>query len=112
MTDAVELATFHLLAGEVADALAVLTARLDAAPNDADARRLRAQTFTAQNTPDSLRAALKDTDALPELTPDDYMRLAVISERLHDLPRAAGTLQSAVRAYPDHARLRQRWMEA
>jgi tetratricopeptide (TPR) repeat protein len=112
MTDPIELATFHLMAGEVDDALDVLTGRLDAAPDDDDARRLRAQTYTAQNTPDSLRAALKDTDLLAEWTPDDYLRLAVLNERLDDLPRAAGTLESAVRAYPDEMRLRQRWMEA
>ncbi len=112
MTDPIELATFHQLAGEIDDALAALTARLDAAPDDDDARRLRAQTYTAQNTPDSLRAALRDTDLLAEWTPEDYLRLAVLNERLDDLPRAAGTLESAVRAYPDEIRLRQRWMEA
>jgi tetratricopeptide (TPR) repeat protein len=112
MNDAVELATMHLLAGELDDALAALTARLDEKPDDAEARRLRAQIYTAQNTPDSLQAALKDTDALPELNADDYLRLALLFERLGEPARAAGTLASAVRVLPDDVRLRQRWMEA
>lgn len=112
MTDTLELAAFHLMAGEVDEALDVLSARLDVTPDDDEARRLRAQTYTAQNTADSLRAALKDTDLLREWTPEDYLRLAVLNERLDDLPRAAGTMESAVRAYPDEIRLRQRWMEA
>ncbi|MBK8136425.1 MAG: hypothetical protein IPK52_11390 [Chloroflexi bacterium] len=111
MPDAVELATFHLLAGEVEDALAALTVRLGAAPDDSAARRLRAETYTAQNTSESLRAALKDSMAIKAPTPDDDLRVAVIYERLGDLPRAAAALETAVRIYPDNLRLRQRWME-
>lgn len=111
MPDAVELAAFHLLAGEIDDALAALNTRLEAVPDDVAARRLRAETYTAQNTPDSLHAALRDGLAIKDPTPDDDLRTAVIYERLNDLTRAAASLESAVRVYPDNLRLRQRWMQ-
>lgn len=112
--DPVELATFHLLAGELDDALAVLTERLGSAPDDYAARRLRAEIYSTQNTPDSLRASLDDLarlaqDAAPQ--PDDALLTALVYERLGDLKRAAASLAQAVAAHPDHLRLRQRWME-
>lgn len=111
MNDAVELATFHLLAGEINDALVALDARLENAPEDDAARRLRAEIYTTRNTPETLADALADLARLDERTPEDGLHIALIFERMGDLPRAIQTLAETSAAAPEHLRVRQRWME-
>lgn len=101
----------HLMGGDTESALSALDDHLTAAPDDADARRLRAETRMALNTPDHLRAALDDFNALPSLTPDDSLFIARAYEQL-DLPDQAVTaLQTALTLDDSHPRLLQRLAE-
>ncbi len=112
MSDAADQAAALLHDGDFNAALDVLDSALAADPDDRDARRLRAETLTARSTPQSLKAALADFDALPDLTADDALLITLAHERLDDPEAALDHLERAVERWPGHARLRLRLMEA
>lgn len=112
MSDAADQAAALLHDGDFDAALDVLDSALAADPDDRDARRLRAETLTARSTPQSLKAALADFDALPDLTADDALLITLAHERLDDPEAALDHLERAVERWPGHARLRLRLMEA
>jgi tetratricopeptide (TPR) repeat protein len=111
MSDLIELVNAHLFDGDTQAALTALDSHLDAQPDDADARRLRAETHMALNTPDHLRAALDDFNALPAPTPDDSLFMVRAYEKLGLPDQAISTLEAALALDSTHPRLLQRLAE-
>ncbi|MCU0513018.1 MAG: tetratricopeptide repeat protein [Anaerolineae bacterium] len=103
-----ELANAFIRTGELTDALAALDARLAEAPDDDEARRLRAAVLLRLPVPDALARAAADLAALPQPTAADYVQLALLAERRHDLPGAIAAMQAACRLEPADERLLER----
>lgn len=100
-----ELANAFIKTGELHDALEALDAHLEAAPHDAEARRLRANVRLRL---DQLAPARTDLEALPEQTADDHLKLSVIHERSHDPDGAIAAMQRARTLAPADERLTER----
>lgn len=103
-----ELAAAFMATGELDDALAALDPHLAAHPDDAEARRMRAEVHARRPGEASLRAALVDYRALPALTSDDALRLSLLDERLGAPDDALSTIAQARAADPVHPRLIER----
>lgn len=89
-----EIADAFIHTGELYDALDALTSHLTDNPHDDAALRLRAQVRLRQGS-DALSAALRDMNALHNLTADDHALLSVIHERLNDYPSAIAAARRA-----------------
>lgn len=111
MSDLLELVNAHLFDGDTQTALATLDAHLSAQPDDAEARRLRAETHMALNTPDHLRAALDDFHTLTPPSPDDSLFMVRAYEQLGLPDQAITTLEAALILDSTHPRLLQRLAE-
>jgi tetratricopeptide (TPR) repeat protein len=97
-----ELANAFVQAGELDDARAALTTHLEAAPEEDDARRLRASVLWRLG---DAQAALDDLAHLARLTPDDYhLKLNAVA-KAHDDAAARDTGEAALAAYPGDERL-------
>ena len=95
----IELAEAFIQTGELADALDALNQHLEATPDDANARRLRASVLL--HLPGRERDALADLDALAVLTADDGLLRAQTLETLGDPTGAFAALEQAWVAYHD-----------
>ncbi len=85
MASALELVEAFISAGEIEDACGVLDQHLQTFPHDADAHRLRAELLL--HLPDrtrNLQDALRDLDALPQVTPADLLLRAQVLSALGD----------------------------
>lgn len=111
MSDLLELVNAHLFDGDTHAALTALDAHLSANPDDSDAQRLRAETHMALSTPDHLRAALDDFNALPTPTADDSLFMVRAYEQLGLPDQAISVLEAALTVDPTHPRLLQRLAE-
>lgn len=100
-----QLAEAFIQAGELTDALDALDLHLGAAPEDHDARRLRANVRRRLGSPADLTAALADLDALPQRTTDDALNRAAILGDLGQDDAARDVLLAALDDAPTHERL-------
>jgi len=112
--DPLQLAEAFIRAGELADALDVLSAHLAAQPDDGSALRLRAAVLLRQGDPASLQAALADLAALPVSTADDLAQQSIIYERVGITDAALDTAREALALRPTDERLAERlvWLLA
>ncbi len=111
MSDLLDLVNAHLMDGDTQTALALMDAHLSAQPDDSDARRMRAETYMALNTPDDLRAALDDFALLTAPTPDDTLFMVRAYEQLGLPEQSINVLEAGLLADPTHPRLLQRLAE-
>lgn len=103
-----ELAQAFMQTGELDDALAALDEQLTAQPEDADARRMRAEVRARKGTDEALHGALDDYARLTALSPDDAIRCSGLYERLGDLNGAIQTIENLRQQFPGDARLTER----
>jgi len=111
MSDLIQLVNAFLFDGDTDAALSALNDHLASHPDDADARRLRAETHMVLNSPDDLRAALDDFNALPAPTPDDSLFMVRAYEQLGLPDQAITVLEAALESDSTHPRLLQRLAE-
>jgi tetratricopeptide (TPR) repeat protein len=97
-----QLADAFIKAGELDDALDALNQHLADHPNDAEGRRLRAQVLLRTATPDHLRLALADLQAVPPTAADDFI-LSVIHERSGQPDEALALARQAYETATDDA---------
>jgi tetratricopeptide (TPR) repeat protein len=102
------LARAFVQSGELADALEALNAQLDAVPDDADARRLRAEVLARRSDAVSWLAAIADLEAVAGHTASDWLRLSGLYDRLDDLPAALRAVEVGLVADPADVRLIER----
>jgi tetratricopeptide (TPR) repeat protein len=95
----IELAEAFIQTGELGDALDALCQHLEANPDDADARRLRASVLL--HLPDHAREALADLDALTVTTADDLLLKAQTFEALGEPEAAFTAIEQAWTAHHD-----------
>lgn len=103
-----QLAEIFIKTGELDDALQALNEHLQAAPQDADALRLRAALLLRLGGPPYLRQALADLSALPEQGADDAVQRSRLYEELGDTAAAIHTMQQACQQHPQLERLQER----
>lgn len=106
-----QLAEAFLKTGELQDALDALNTQLADHPDDAAARRLRAQVWMRLPGEGHLEKALADFDALPDFTVDDLVRCSIIHERMEKLESALKLMESARAQNPADERLAERTMQ-
>jgi tetratricopeptide (TPR) repeat protein len=106
-----QLAEAFIKAGELPDALDALNDHLQQHPADDTAHHLRAQVRLRLGTPEQLRAALDDLDAMTQ--PDHYLR-SVVYERLNqpdDALQAAITAQETLTDEREKSRALERRLD-
>ncbi len=103
-----QLAEAFIQTGELADAVDALNQHLSEHPTDVIALRYRANVLLRLGDTHHLEQARTDSQVIMEPSADDWTRLSVIHKRLDDLDSAIQAMQSAIKSYPDDARLIER----
>ena len=103
---AMELASAFIQAGELDDALDVLSNHLKTEPGDQEAHRLYAEVLA--RIPERRQDAITALLTLYQLRAEDYLRCSALYESLGDTGRAEAIIEKALAVYPDHERLLER----